>query len=151
MRYVNNAVSHWKLCRNAQYKINRGWCIATEVHVLAIVWCLQRMVFSSSQTLLWIRGSLKHRPVGVDRHLQINMLGNVESLDMESRDPMDMNSFLKVLFSSPSFHFLAVKSFKCWVYGKNFQRYAKNFIFCCLSQVSFSQLCKFTIRLQVSK
>lgn len=31
--------------------------------------------------------------------ISFKMLGNVESLDMENRDPLDMNSFLKVLFT----------------------------------------------------
>lgn len=34
------------------------------------------------------------------------MLGNVESLDMENRDPEDMNSFLKVLLNIQSFSFV---------------------------------------------
>ena len=40
------------------------------------------------------------------------MLVNVESLDMENRDPMDMNSFLKVLFFHSTLSLSSSSQFK---------------------------------------
>jgi len=63
------------------------------------------------------------------------MLGNVESLDMENRDPEDMNSFLKVEFTDVIAEPDGLHSHNC-MYGCAFKTYncAKN---CCYLFLSF--------------